>query len=115
MAFGLTPRHIQDFPIENLTSEKFLIIANEATKKLDWNVGYTSETGFIAYTKFSMSSWSEEIKVKIDGSVANLKSEYTGSQMVDWGRNKENIKNFISSFNELKNTYTSEESAQEYE
>ncbi len=115
MAFGLSPKHIENFPIENLTAEQFLIIAIESAKKLDWNIGYTSEVGFIAYTKFSMSSWSEEVKVKIIDSTVELKSECTGSQMADWGKNKENIKSFISTFNELKDTFTSNELAQKYE
>jgi len=102
MAFGLSPKHIEDLPLDNLTTEQFLVLVIEAAKKLDWNVGYTSETGFIAFTKFSMSSWSEEVKVKIDGNNANLKSECTGSQIADWGKNKKNIENLISTFNELK-------------
>lgn len=96
MAFGLSPKYIQELSFDNLTSEQLLVLTIEAAKKLDWNVGYTSENGFIAFTKFSMSSWSEEVKVKIEGNNANLKSECTGSQMVDWGKNKENI-NLVSS------------------
>ncbi|WP_157493028.1 hypothetical protein [Dyadobacter tibetensis] len=56
MAFGLSLKHIEDLSLDNLTTEQFLVLAIEAAKKLDWNVGYTSETGFIAFTKFSMSS-----------------------------------------------------------
>ena len=115
MAFGLSPKHIEDLPLDNLTTEQFLVLAIEAAKKLEWNVGYTSETGFIAFTKFSMSSWSEEVKVKIDGNNANLKSECTGSQIVDWGKNKKNIENLVLTFNELKNSFTPEELAQKYE
>ena len=91
MAFGFSPKHIQEFILDNLSQEQFLVLAIEAVKKLGWNIGYTSETGFIAYTKFSMSSWSEEITVKIEDGNATLKSECTGSQMVDWGKNKKNI------------------------
>ena len=115
MAFGLSPKHIQDLPLANLTTEQFLVIAIEAVKKLDWNVGYTSETGFIAFTKFSMSSWSEEVKVKIEGGNANLKSECTGSQMVDWGKNKTNIENLVATIGELKNSFTPEELVQKYD
>ncbi len=115
MALGLSPKHIQDFSLDNLSQEQFLVIALEAAKKLDWNVGCTSETSFIAYTKFSMSSWSEEVKVKIENGNANLKSECTGNQMVDWGKNKENIENLVATINELKTSFTPEELAQKYE
>jgi len=115
MAFGFSPKYIQEIPLDNLTHEQFITLAIEASKKLGWNVGYTSETGFIAYTKFSMSSWSEEVKVKIDGNNANLKSECTGNQLFDWGKNKENIEDFVATFSELKNAFTPEELAQKYE
>ena len=115
MAFGLSPKYIQDLSLDDLTSEQFLVLTIEAAKKLDWNVGYTSENGFIAFTKFSMSSWSEEVKIKIDGNIAKFKSECTGSQMVDWGKNKENIEKLIAKFNELKNSFTPEELAEKYE
>lgn len=115
MAFGLSPKYIQDLPLDNLTPEQFLVLTIEAAKKLDWNVDYASETGFIAKTKFSLSSWSEEVKVTIDGNNATLKSECTGSQMVDWGKNKENIEDLIATFNELKNSFTPEELGHKYE
>lgn len=115
MAFGLTPKHIQDLPLDNLTTEQFLVLAIEAAKKLGWNINYSSETGFIAFTAFSMSSWSEEVQVKIDGSKANLKSECTGNQMADWGKNKKNIEKLITKFNELKASFSPEELMQKYE
>jgi rhomboid protease GluP len=115
MAFGLSPKYTRDFPFDNLTPEQFLVIALEAAKRLNWNIGYTSETGFIAFTKFSMSSWSEEVKIKLYSESASLKSECTGSQIMDWGKNEKNISNFALSFNELKNNYSPEELAEKYE
>lgn len=115
MAFGVSPKHIQDIPLDNLTTEQFLVLAIEAAKKLGWNIGYTSETGFIAFTTFSMSSWSEEVRVKIEGGNANLKSECTGSQMVDWGKNRRNIEKLITTINELKASCSPEELTEKYE
>ncbi len=115
MAFGLSPKHVEDLPLDNLTTEQFLVIMLEAARKLEWNISYTSETGFIAFTNFSMSSWSEEVRVKIENQSANLKSECTGNQMVDFGKNKKNIESLISTFNELKNTFTLDELALKYE
>lgn len=115
MAFGFSPKYIKILSLDNLTTEHFLVIALEAAKRLDWNIGYTSEMGFVAFTKFSMSSVSEEVKVKIEGDKASLKSECVGSQMVDWGKNKENIEKFISTIKELRNAYTSDEFERKYE
>lgn len=109
MAFGFSPKHVQDYQLNNLGKEHFLVLAIEAAFKLDWNVSFVSEAGFIAYTKFSLSSWSEEVTIKIENGVANLKSECTGSQLIDWGKNKQNIEALLSKFEEIKVLMTQEE------
>lgn len=109
MAFGFSPKHVQDFQLDNLDKEHFLVLAREAAFKLDWNVSFVSETGFIAYTRFSLSSWSEEVTVKIDNGVANIKSECTGSQLMDWGKNKKNVETLLSEIEEVKSVLTQEE------
>lgn len=115
MAFSFSPKYISELSTDNLSSGHFLVIAIETAKKLGWNIGSISENGFSAYTGFSMSSVGEEIKVKITEHTAILKSECTGNQLVDWGKNKQNISKFISSFDEIKNSYSSEELDQKYE
>lgn len=65
MAFGFSPKHIDNLKTAGLTERDALVIAIETAKKLDWNIGFLSKNGFIAYAKFSMSSWSEEVQVKI--------------------------------------------------
>lgn len=115
MSFGFLPKHVRTLPLGDLTPEHFLVIALGAAEKLNWDVGYISETGFIAHTKFSMSSWSEEIKVKLDEGSCELSSECTGSQLVDWGKNKKNIERFVATFNELKEALTAAELAQKFE
>lgn len=109
MAFGFSPKHVQDFQLDNLDNEQFLVLALEAAFKLDWNVSFISKTGFIAYTKFSWSSWSEEVTVKIDEGIATIKSECTGSQLMDWGKNKKNIEYLLAKFEEVKNVVTQED------
>ncbi|MBK8342648.1 MAG: hypothetical protein IPL12_04530 [Bacteroidetes bacterium] len=52
---------------------------------------------------------------KIEDQSANLKSECAGNQMADFGKNKKNIESLISTFNELKNTFSLEELNQKYE
>ncbi len=114
MAFGFSPKYIQDIAIENLSNEQFLVLIAEAAKQLGWSIGYTSHTGLIAYTSFSLSSYSEEVQVKIDGESATLKSECVGSQMVDWGKNKKNIEELIATYEQLKGIYTDEQLAEKY-
>lgn len=115
MAFGLSPKYVQQFPLEELTPEQFLVMALEAAKKIGWNIGFISEQGFTAYTSFSLSSYSEEIKVTIDNEVATIKSECTGNQLADWGKNKRNINDFDDAFIGLRYTITPEEHTQKWE
>lgn len=114
MAVGFSPKHEQTIELDNLSKEEFIVIAQEVIKQLEWKPSYICETGFIAYTKFSMSSYGEEFKVSIEGHAATIKSECTGSQMFDWGKNKDNVENFISGFNDIKNAFTKEELEEKY-
>ncbi len=109
MAFGFTPRHVSNLPVDIPDREKFLVIAVETAVKLRWNINFINPSGFIASTRFSMSSWGEEFSLKMEDGTAVLKSECTGSQFVDWGKNRKNIAAFVSKFSETKNSITPEE------
>src|SRR5688572_16757470 len=98
MAFGITPRHSEDVTFENLTQEQILVIALDVAKNLEWKIGHTDANGFVAYTSFSLSSWSEAVTVTITNQKISLKSECTGSQLFDWGKNKRNVDDFVSQF-----------------
>lgn len=102
VSFGFSPKQIDSLPISDLNKKQLFVLAFEAVKKLNWNVGYISESGFIAYTKFSFSSWSEEVKIKIEVGNINIKSECTGNQLVDWGKNRKNIDSFFASFQKTR-------------
>jgi rhomboid protease GluP len=114
MAIGLSPKFVQDISLDNLSQEHFLIVAMEAAKQLGWNISYKSENGFVAYTKLSMASYSEEVKLTIENSIVTIKSECTGNQLMDWGKNKKNVESFLTTFDELKNSFTAEELESKY-
>lgn len=109
MAFGFSPKFKQEYNLDNLSKSDFLVIAIESAKNLDWNVSFVSENGFIAYTKFSWSSYSEEITVKINDFNSSIKSECTGNQLLDWGKNKKNVEKLISEIDTSKSILTQEE------
>lgn len=115
MAIGFTPKHIEEVPLYGLTKEGYLVIALETAKEMMWKVSYTSNSGLIAYTDNGMFSWNAEVKIKIENGSANLKSSSTGSEMMDWGKNKKNIEKFILTFNALKLKLTKEELVLKYE
>ncbi|CAM4392869.1 rhomboid family intramembrane serine protease [Flavobacterium terrigena] len=109
MAVGFTPKHLENISLNDLSQQQFLALANETATKIDWNVNYISDNGLIAYTDNGMFSWNAEIKIKIENGIATINSESTGSEMVDWGKNKKNVTNFINHLEKLKPTITKEE------
>ena len=115
MAFGVSPKHVRDQIFSSLTYEEILITALEAAKKLNWKIGFTSQRAFIAYTKFSMSSWGEEVNVNIEHQKLIVKSECTGNQLIDWGKNKENVDAFLKAFQDTVGTLSPEEIAYRYQ
>jgi len=108
MAVGFTPKHVEDFPLNDLTQQLFLVLANETVKKIGWKVNYQSVNGLICFTNNGMFFWNAEIKIKIENGVANITSASTGNDVIDWGKNKKNVTNFKATFQKLKKNLTKE-------
>ncbi|WP_062060106.1 hypothetical protein [Aquimarina longa] len=102
MIFGFPPKYVKNITVPELSDKQLFIIAIETIEELKWNINTLSETGCVAITKFSLSSWSEEITVNINNGTIYLKSSCIESQLIDWGKNKKNITRFISTFNKIK-------------
>ncbi len=109
MAIGLVPHYSVVFPLEELTNEEFLIVIKEVADKLDWKVTKSDLTGMIAYTKFRKRSVNEKVQIYIEGSLVTLKSESLGGQFFDMGRNKRNINEFITCYDEIRSSITADE------
>ena len=112
MAFGFTPKFEQDLDLNGLSPEHYLVFALEAAKQLNWNIINITKTGFTAYTGFSMRSWNEEVNVIIQDTEVKLRSSCLGSQIADWGKNKENISNFIDEFEKVQSSLSDEQLAE---
>ncbi|POY36299.1 rhomboid family intramembrane serine protease [Solitalea longa] len=115
MAVGFSPKHSEDFSLNDLTQQQFLVLATETIKQLNWNVSYLSDNGLIAYTDNGTFSWNAEIKIKIENGIANIQSASIGNEMMDLGRNKKNVTNVIANFEELKSTLTIEQLEEKYQ
>jgi rhomboid protease GluP len=109
MAYGFNPQYSRTLSLDGLTPERFLIIALETAKKLNWNTAFINKTGFFAYTGTSMTSWGEEIELNISWEKTTIKSKCVGMQVVDWGKNQKNIRNFESVFHQTKNLITDQQ------
>jgi rhomboid protease GluP len=115
MAVGFTPKHIEDYPLNELTEAQFLIIALETAEKMAWKFANISDSGFDAYTDKGFFSWNAEVKISVNQGVAQLKSISVGNEMMDWGKNKKNIATFLSNFNIVKSSLSIEEINDKYE
>jgi len=106
MAFGLSPKYEFDSTFNELSSEEILVISLNAAQQLGWNVNPASRKGFQAYTGMSFSSYGEEVSVIISDHGLSLKSQCTGAQLVDWGRNKKNVERFLEAFGQARSGMT---------
>lgn len=102
MAIGFTQKHIEEIALNELTTEEFLLIAVEASKKLGWVIGDINKNGFVAYTNNGIFSWNAEVKLNIYTNSAKILSQSRNNETIEFGKNKVNLQKFISTFNELK-------------
>jgi len=109
MAFGLPPKYEQQLQLNGLNDQYYLAVALQAIKNLDWRVSYQGTDGLIAYTKFSISSYSDEVKVMVFEDTVTISSRCTGTQMLDLGKNKRNVHNFKTEFETVFASLTDEE------
>lgn len=114
MAFGFSPNYIRNYNSGNSDSKTILIAAIEGAKRLNWELGFVSDSGFIAYTNFSLRSWSEEITVSIKEGTVEIKSQCTGSQLFDMGKNRENVEKLMEAIGEEKSVLTQQEVEEKY-
>jgi rhomboid protease GluP len=115
MAYGLTPNYTQDLPLDGLTPNQYLAACVTAARFLDWDVRHISDAGLIALTEKKMFRRKQKFSVRIADGLAILRSESIGSEMMDWGRNRKRIEQFIDQLAEVRDTTTPEQLEQIYD
>ena len=95
MAFGFSPQYAQDYQLEGLDQEHFLAIAIEAIDRLDLKLSKVTSSGILVYTKMSAYSWAEEITLTFGIDKVTVRSQCTGNQLFDWGKNRRNVQDLI--------------------
>jgi len=115
MAVGFTPKYQTKFSIEDLSSEQFFVFAMKAIKRLGWEISYVSKTGIIAYTTKGMFAAKGEVTIKIENSIASVCSASTGTEMIDFGKNKKYVETFLENFYAVKSELAHDDTSKEYE
>lgn len=114
LSFGFSPRQADSILFSDLTPGQAYALAWETVQKLGWETGYQTASGFMAYTRFSLASFSEEVAVKVGIGRIDVKSECTGNQLFDWGKNRRNIEAFSKTFEKLHRTSDPETLTEKY-
>lgn len=102
MAFGFTPKYMEQISLDGLTPQQFLALCIETIERMQWSLDYKSNAGIVAHTGKGMFSSNFKLTVIIDEGIISVQSESTGSELFDMGRNKKTVLVFIGSLESLK-------------
>ena len=95
-----------------LSNTQILILALEASQKLEWNIEELTLEGVRFDVPMSIKSHGEEITVSIqegsDGEIS-VRSQSIAMQLVDYGKNRKNIQSLQKAMEEIKSTLSPEE------
>ncbi len=88
---GLPPRYSTYASLPHRTREERLILFWLAAESLDWEVGTATPETLTAFTHFSLKSWNEQVSIDFSNDNIELFSVSTGVQILDFGRNRQNV------------------------
>ena len=112
---ALKPSYNDKLNLPGLSKTEILILALEASQKLEWNIEEVTPEGARFEVPFNMYSHGEEITFTIepgnDGEVA-VRSQSSSVQFVDYGKNRKNIQKLRETMEEIKTSLTPEELTQ---
>ena len=115
MAFRLRPLHEDKLHFADLSNTQILILALEASQKLEWNIEGIALREVIFYVPMGMHSQGEEVTFTIEegnSGEISVRSQCASVQLVDYGKNRKNIQKLQETMEEIKSTLTPEELAQ---
>jgi len=108
----LRPLHEDTLQFAGLSNTQILILALEASQKLEWNIEELTLEGVRFDVPMSIKSHGEEITVSIqegsDGEIS-VRSQSIAMQLVDYGKNRKNIQSLQKAMEEIKSTLSPEE------
>lgn len=115
MALTFSPKHSTQFFIEHLTTGQILALCLEVAAGMNWTTDKIHSNGFIAYSRFSFTSWGEEIHIRVEENLVTVSSRCYGNQLFDWGKNKKNTRAFEEMIVEYQNSYSAAELDYKYQ
>ena len=106
---ALKPSYNDKLYLPGLSNTEILILALEASQKLEWNIEEVTPEGIRFEVPFSIRSHGEAITFTIekgsDGEVS-VRSQSSSVQFVDYGKNRKNIQKLRETMEEIKASLT---------
>lgn len=114
MAFKLRPLYKDKLHFAGLSDMQILILALEASQKLEWNIEEVTLQGIVLNVPISLESHGEEITFNIvegsDGEIS-VCSQSMSIQFVDFGKNRKNIRKLKEAMEDVRSALSPEELA----
>ena len=104
MAFRLRPLHEDKLHFADLSNTQILILALEASQKLEWNIEGIALREVIFYVPMGMRSQGEEVTFTIEegnSGEISVRSQCASVQLVDYGKNHKNIQKLQETMEEI--------------
>jgi len=105
----------QNIALDGIDDKQFLVIAFEAILYLGWRIKFTSDAGVIAYTENGVHAWNGEITVKLEDDFATVQCMTISNIVNDYGHSERAVQQFVAAFENLKTSFTEDETEQKYE
>lgn len=114
MAIGLKPKHTEPYSFAPLTEPQFIALVIDAAHKLGWYLRYLSHAEIFISTKDGTLKDNYELAIGIKETGAMIMSKSLSSELMDGGKNKKYVLQFIEELDLLRQTMTEEELDEKY-
>lgn len=102
MKNNLLPEYSVEFEYKNQSKSYFQILFSKAVLDLNWKINAMNNDIIKVGTSLSLTSWGEEIEILLEEEKVIITSKCIGGQIMDWGKNKENVELLLSKIEALK-------------
>lgn len=106
MKNNLLPEYTIVFDYTSDSKSYFHMLFSKAILDLNWNIGEINNNLIKATTTISLASWSEEIVINLEENKAIVSSKCIGNQILDWGKNKQNVEILLEKVENLRKDFS---------
>ena len=109
----MMPVYHQSLPYGQFSPAEAMEVSVQILKKLNWRISFISDGEIKAHTGFSWLSWNEEFTIKQEEEGLQISSKCDFPQLIDWGKNKANLRKFTDAYSAAMPTAASGETVAE--